>query len=92
MPIDRKDTQKKVYIVQAGEYYEYLGRVDLDFERTDQGAWKLTKVNSSLIPINDDVEEDANIAKRLEEYRRRLREPGRQLNERVQPTAVGISP
>ncbi len=78
------DTQKKVYIVQAGKYYEHLGRIDLDFSREDDRDWKLTKVRSQLIPINESVEEDAKIADRLKEYRRKL--------SQGQPAAVGVSP
>ncbi len=86
------DAQKKVYLVQAGEYYEYLGRIDLDFEREDDGGWELTKVRSQLIRVNDDVEEDAGIAKRLKEYRGQLRQAVRAAKEQVKPSAVGISP
>ncbi len=76
--------QKKVYIVQAGEYYEHLGRIDLDFSRQDDGSWKLTKVRGQVIPINESIEADSKIAGRLEEYRRK--------SKQVQPVAAGVSP
>ena len=76
--------QKKVYIVQAGEYYEYLGRIDLDFSREDNGGWELTKVRSRLIPVSENIEADSKIAKRQEEYRRK--------GEQVQAVGAGVSP
>ena len=78
------DTQKKVYIVQAGKYYEHLGRIDLDFSREANADWKLTKVHSQLIPVDQSVTEDAKIANLLEEYQREITQS--------QPVGAGVSP
>ncbi len=79
-----KSAERKVYIVQAGEYYEYLGRIDLDFSREDDGGWKLTRVRCRVIPINERIEADSKIAEQLEEYQRK--------SKQVQPVAAGVSP
>lgn len=78
------DTQKKVHIVQAGKHYEHLGRIDLDFSQDDDGNWKVTKIHSQLIPIDQSVKEDPKIADQLKKYQRQLHQP--------QPAAVGVSP
>ena len=62
------------YIVQAGEFYGYLGRIDLTFTKTDDKSWRITDLASQLIPIAEPVEADAEIAKRLAEYQKSLTE------------------
>ena len=64
----------KTYIVQAGEYYRYLGRVDLTFTRSDDKSWRVTDITCQLIPISEPVVADAEIAKRLAEYKSSLSE------------------
>ncbi len=51
---------QSVLIAQAGEYLQWLGRVDLTLTRTD-GSWKLTQSDASLIPLNSTVPEDPTV-------------------------------
>lgn len=62
----------KTYIVQAGEFYEYLGRIDLKFTRSEDQSWQVTEISSQLIPINDTVAPDPEITERLKAYSRSL--------------------
>lgn len=50
----------QVLIVQAGEYLEYVGRVDLDLQRSGDG-WVLKKSAARLIPLGATVREDPTI-------------------------------
>jgi len=72
--VKRGSTKEKVYIVQAGKHYEYLGRIDLGFSREKDGGWKVTKVRCRLIPVSESIKVDGKIAKRLEEYHRQMKE------------------
>ena len=64
----------KTYIVQAGEYYSHLGRIDLTFTRSPDNSWQVTDVSSQLIPIGEPVVADEKIAKRLAQYKHSLTE------------------
>lgn len=50
----------QVLIVQAGEYLEYIGRVDLDLQRSGD-AWVLQKSAARLIPLGATTPEDPAI-------------------------------
>lgn len=65
---------ERVYVVQAGKYYENLGRVDLEFERSDEEGWELSKVSGKLISLDENVEIDPEIAEHVETYRQAVRE------------------
>lgn len=65
---------EKTYVVQAGNFYQYLGRIDLTFTRSDDKSWQVTDISSQLIPISEPVLADADIATRLAEYKRSLTE------------------
>ena len=58
---------KEVLIVQAGEYLQYLGRVDLELTRTGE-TWTIAAAEATLILLDESVPEDptmkALIAKR----------------------------
>lgn len=69
-----KGSPGQVYIVQAGEYYESLGRVDLEFVRAGETQWKLVKVSGKLIALDETVEPDEEILRQLEEYRQAMRQ------------------
>ena len=64
----------KVHIVEAGAYYEYLGRIDIKFTRSDDQSWQVADISGRLIPIDDRIETDAEIAKRFQQYRSSLAE------------------
>ena len=65
-PIRHGDT----YIVSCGEYCQYLG--ELDLVRRDDGRWEIAEY--SLIPVDDSVEADAGIARKLDQYRALINE------------------
>ena len=65
-PIQVEDT----WIVSAGEYGRNLGVVQM--EQTADGAVRLT--DYSLIPVDEAVEEDAAIAKLIEDFKREVEE------------------
>ncbi len=50
-------------ICQAYEYGEYLGRLDIDIEKN-----AITGITGSLIPITEDIEEDAQVKSILDAY------------------------
>jgi len=74
---------EKTYIVQAGENYRYLGRVDLTFTRSEDEPWQVADISSQLIPISEPVAADAKIAKRLAEYKHSLTEVVYQAREAI---------
>ena len=65
-PIQVGDT----YIVSAGEYGKYLGVVQMDYNTN--GTASLT--DYQLIPINDSLEEDAEIAALVESFKTAVEE------------------
>ena len=74
---------EKTYIVQAGEYYYYLGRIDVKFTSSDGQSWQVAEIASRLIPINDTISPDIQIAKRLAEYQHSLNEAIHQTDESI---------
>ena len=65
---------QEVYVAQAGKYYENLGRLDLEFDRSEEKGWKLTKVSGRLLALDQKVELDPQIARQVELYRQAVRE------------------
>jgi len=49
-------------IVQAHQWAGELGRLDLLFEKDDQGAWHVDRYRARLIPITADIPEDPEVA------------------------------
>jgi 2',3'-cyclic-nucleotide 2'-phosphodiesterase (5'-nucleotidase family) len=59
-------------IVQAGgESSQYLGRLDLTFEWANN-AWKMTRCQGKLIPLNDKVPQDPKVKAILDGYLARI--------------------
>jgi 2',3'-cyclic-nucleotide 2'-phosphodiesterase (5'-nucleotidase family) len=59
-------------IVQAGgESSQYLGRLDLTFEWVNN-AWKMTRCQGKLIPLDDKVPQDPKIKAILDSYLARI--------------------
>ena len=48
---------RDVLVVQAGEYMQYLGRVDMRVVRTD-GVWRVSQSSAMLVPIDDKIKPD----------------------------------
>ena len=59
-------------IVQAGgEFSQYLGRLDLTFEWVNN-AWKMTRCQGKLIPLDDKVPQDPKVKAILDGYLARI--------------------
>jgi 2',3'-cyclic-nucleotide 2'-phosphodiesterase (5'-nucleotidase family) len=59
-------------IVQAGgEFSQYLGRLDLTFEWVND-AWKMTRCQGKLIPLDDKVPQDPKVKAILDGYLARI--------------------
>ena len=52
---------RDVLVVQAGEYMQYLGRVDMRVVRTD-GVWRVSQSSAMLVPIDDKIKPDPAMA------------------------------
>lgn len=61
--IEEPEKVKNTLICQAYEYGEYVGRLDLDIE-----DGKISGYEGILIPVTEDVEEDPEIKKIVDEY------------------------
>ena len=63
-------------IVQAGSYLRYLGRVEFEWNRSEQTLAVINEKNGNefLIPLDSSVEPDEEIAAKVEEYRNLLNE------------------
>ena len=55
-------------IVQAHQWGGELGRLDMELEKDDSGAWRVAGYNASLIPITSDIEEDKETAAVVARY------------------------
>ncbi|MCE5327433.1 MAG: metallophosphoesterase [Planctomycetaceae bacterium] len=49
---------RDVLIVQAGEYVQNLGRVDMEMHQDDQGRWQIASTTAQLIKIDNTIPED----------------------------------
>lgn len=72
--ISKKDGKGEVIIVQAGDYGQYLGRLDLYLQKDDNNKYKLLKTEGKLIPIDSSIKEDDEVAKLLKHYSEALKE------------------
>ena len=55
-------------IVQDHQWGGELGRLDLLFEKDDQGAWHVDRYRARLIPVTSDIPENAEVASVVERY------------------------
>jgi len=74
MMVPRKKGKGDVVIVQAGEYAQYLGRLDVDIQASESGKYKVVKADETLIPINNKIKEDEGVAQLLKRYSDKLLE------------------
>ena len=65
--IPRVDGKGEVAIVQARHYFEFLGRVNVQFDKTEDHC-SVAKIDSRLIPIDAKVESDPEIEALLKRY------------------------
>jgi 2',3'-cyclic-nucleotide 2'-phosphodiesterase (5'-nucleotidase family) len=59
----------KTSIINTGSHGSYLGRVDVDFAPIEAGGMKPVDMRSSLIPIDDNIDEDADLLPIYEKYK-----------------------
>jgi len=64
----RQDEVNGTVIVQAHQWAGELGRLDLIFERTRQGAWRVGRYRARLIPVTSDVRDDPAVADVVGKY------------------------
>jgi len=74
MMIPRLNGKGSVVIVQAGELGQYLGRLDLDVKADESGKYEVIKADETLIPINNKIKNDEDIAQILKPYTDKLSE------------------
>jgi 5'-nucleotidase len=55
-------------IVQAHQWAGELGRLDLLFEKDDQGAWHVDRYRARLVPVTADIAEDPQVAAVVDRY------------------------
>ena len=65
--IPRADGNGSVPIVQARHYFQFLGRVDIELERDENGI-RVNRVDSRLIPINAEIAADPEIEDFIAQY------------------------
>lgn len=59
-------------IVQAHQWGGELGRLDLLFEKDEKGFWHVDRYRARLIPVTSDIPDDAETAKVLDGYWRKI--------------------
>jgi len=67
--IQRPNGQGCTYLAMAGEYYRYLGRLDLRLERT-AGRCRLVDVQGRLLPLDEKIKPDPQVEQLLVELRK----------------------
>lgn len=72
--IKRKNGEGEVIIVQAGDYGQFLGRLDIYLQKDENGRYKLLKADGRLIPIDSSIKEDEEIVELLRHYSSALNE------------------
>ncbi len=55
-------------IVQAHQWAGELGRLDLLFDKDDQGAWHVDRYRARLIPVTTDIPEDPEVASVVDRF------------------------
>jgi 2',3'-cyclic-nucleotide 2'-phosphodiesterase (5'-nucleotidase family) len=71
--IPRPEGQGEVIVVQAGDYGQFLGQLDIQL-RKRENRYRIIKAEGKLLPINQNIGEDNEIAKLLEQYSAPLKE------------------
>lgn len=72
--IKRKDGKGEVVIAQAGDYMQFLGRLDLYLQKDENNKYTLLKTDGKLIPINSNIKENEEIVKLIRHYSDALNE------------------
>jgi 5'-nucleotidase len=72
--IPRPNGKGEVIVVQAGEYYKFLGKLDLYLQKDSSGKYLIVKSSGELLSINKEIEEDEKINEILDSYSESLSE------------------
>lgn len=72
--IKREDGKGEVIITQAGDYGQFLGRLDLYLQKDKDNKYRLLKTDRRLIPINSSIKEDEEIVELIRLYSDALNE------------------
>jgi len=60
--------QGEVFIVQAGDYYRFLGRLDITLQLEKEDHYRVKSIEGKLIPVLDHIKEDREVADLLKRY------------------------
>ena len=71
--IARANGNGSVAIVQARHYYQFLGRVDVQLQKTTRG-YRVTGLNGKLLPLKEVIARDLEIEALIDEYTKPLNE------------------
>lgn len=72
--LPRKQGGGELLIMQAGENGAFLGRVDVDMEKTG-GHWRVQRADAALLPVNAETPEAPEILTLLRSRREELAKP-----------------
>lgn len=72
MTVPRKNGKGEVIIVQAGEYTQFLGRLDMYVQKNQSNHYEIVNSDGQLIPIDGKVQEDKAISEFLKQYTDKL--------------------
>jgi 2',3'-cyclic-nucleotide 2'-phosphodiesterase (5'-nucleotidase family) len=64
----------EVVIVQAGDFYRRLGRMDVMLQSDENGHYRVKSIEGKLIPVRDNIREDKEITDLLERHSKPLSE------------------
>jgi len=68
MMVPRSNGDGNVVVVQAGDYGQFLGRLDLYIQSDESGKCKVVKADETIIPIDNKIKEDEGIVQLLKRY------------------------
>ncbi len=72
MTVPRKNGKGDVIIVQAGEYTQFLGRLDIYVQKGISNNYEIVKSKGQLISIDGKIQEDKAILELLNQYKDKL--------------------
>ena len=64
----KKDDVNGTVIVQAHQWGAELGRLDLLLTQDSAGSWHVTRYHARLIPVTEEIPEDAEVASIVQRY------------------------
>ena len=92
MTVPRKNGKGEVIIVQAGEYTQFLGRLDIYVQKNNSNHYEIVQSEGQLISIDGKVQEDKAISEFLEQYSEKLSQTIKTFKEDIPKTDTHDSP